>query len=139
MQVPTLCCRAWLLLLSLPWAGAQVACGKHDVELSSLQDLVEALEQLQEEERELDLEDKPVAGAQDGGSEWELLEAEGAPVLEPSPAQPAEGQSLWRSLLSSYRRRHFSSCFGMRMERIGAQTALGCNQFIARTSQLGAC
>ncbi|NXD79681.1 ANF protein, partial [Halcyon senegalensis] len=133
MQGPALCCGAWLLLLVLPRAG-----GEHSAELLSLQDLLEALEQLREEEREQGLEDEPVAGAEDGGSEWELPGAEGDPGPEPSPAQPAEGQSRWRSLLISHGRRHFSGCFGMRMERIGAQTGLGCNQFKARRSRLRA-
>ncbi|KAM9630025.1 natriuretic peptides A-like [Morphnus guianensis] len=136
MQLPTLCCGASLLLLVLPWAGAQPAGGEHGAELRSLQDLLEALGQLQEEEGEPGLEDEPMAGAEDGGSEWDLLGAEsgppGAPLPAPSPPQPAEGQNQWRSLLSSYRRRHFSGCFGTRMERIGAQTGLGCNQYKAR-------
>ncbi|NWS76595.1 ANF protein, partial [Crotophaga sulcirostris] len=136
MQVPALCCRASLLLLALPWAGAQPAGGEHGAELRSLQDLLEALGQLWEEEGELGLEDEPVAGAEDGDSEWELPEVEGGlgatPILAPSPPQPMEGQNHWRSLLSSYRRRHFSGCFGMRMERIGTQTGLGCNQYKTR-------
>ncbi|NXX23428.1 ANF protein, partial [Podargus strigoides] len=124
MQLPFLCCGASLLLLALPWAGAQPAGSEHDPELWSLQDLLEALGQLRAEEGEQGLEEEPVAGAEDGGSEWDLP--------APSPPQPAEGQSQWRSLLSSYRRRHFSGCFGTRMERIGAQTGLGCNQYKAR-------
>ncbi|XP_068271276.1 natriuretic peptides A-like [Nyctibius grandis] len=137
MQLPALCCGAsLLLLLVLPWAGAQPAGGEDSAELRSLQDLLEALGQLREEEGEPGLEDEPVAGAEDGGSEWELPGAgsgpPAAPLPAPSPARPAEGQSQWRSLLSAYRRRHFSGCFGTRMERIGAQTGLGCNQYRAR-------
>ncbi|XP_072739665.1 natriuretic peptides A [Ciconia boyciana] len=136
MQFSALCCGASLLLLALPWAGAQPAGGEHGAELRSLQDLLEALGQLREEEGEPGLEDEPVAGAEDGGSEWDLPGAESgppaAPLPAPSPPQPAEAQSQWRSLLSSYRRRHFSGCFGTRMERIGAQTGLGCNQYKAR-------
>ncbi|KAM6336617.1 natriuretic peptides A [Alca torda] len=136
MQLPGLCCGASLLLLVLPWAGAQLADGEHDVELRSLQDLLKALGQLREEKGEPGLEDEPVAGAEDGGSEWDLPGAESgppaAPFPAPSPPQPAEGQNQWRTLLSSYRRRHFSGCFGTRMERIGAQTGLGCNQYKAR-------
>ncbi|NXG85493.1 ANF protein, partial [Stercorarius parasiticus] len=142
MQLPGLCCRASLLLLVLPWAGAQPADGEHDAELWSLQDLLKALGQLREEEREPGLEDEPVAGAEDGGSEWDLPGAESgppaAPFPAPSPPQPAEGQNQWRTLLSSYRRRHFSGCFGTRMERIGAQTGLGCNQYKARRSRVRA-
>ncbi|NXT23974.1 ANF protein, partial [Syrrhaptes paradoxus] len=134
MQLPALFCGASLLLLVLPWAGAQPADGEHGAELWSLQDLLEALVQLREEEREPGLEEEPVAGAAGGGSEWELPGAESSPLPAPSPPQPAEGQSPWRSLLSSYRRRHFSGCFGTRMERIGAQTGLGCNQHKARRS-----
>ncbi|NWH64639.1 ANF protein, partial [Geococcyx californianus] len=141
MQVPALCCEASLLLLILPWAGAQLAGGEDGVELKSLQDLLEALGQLQEEEGELGLEDEPAPEAQDGDSEWEFPEVEGglgaAPFPAPSPHQPVEGQSHWRSLLSSLRRRHFSGCFGMRMERIGAQTGLGCNQYKARRCWVG--
>lgn len=37
MQLPTLCCGASLLLLVLPWAGAQSAGGEHGAELRSLQ------------------------------------------------------------------------------------------------------
>ncbi|NWR72678.1 ANFV protein, partial [Centropus unirufus] len=142
MQVPALCCRAWLLLLILPWAGAQVASSEHSVELRSLQDLLEVLRQLREEEWEPGLEDEVAAGAEDGGPEWELPGTEGspgaAPFPVPSPPQLAEGQSRWRSILSSYRRRHFSGCFGMRMERIGTQTGLGCNQYKARRCWVGA-
>jgi len=94
-----------------------------------LQDLLETLGQLREEEGEPGLEDEPAAGAEEGGSEGELPGAE---------SRPAEGQSQWRSLLSSYRRRHFSGCFGTRMERIGAQTGLGCNQYRARRCRAGA-
>ncbi|NXS66348.1 ANFV protein, partial [Pandion haliaetus] len=129
MQLPALCCGASLLLLVLPWAGAQPAGGEHGAELRSLQDLLEALGKLQEEEGELGLEDEPMAGAEDGGSEWDL------PGAEVERGREAEGQSQWRSLLSSYRRRHFSGCFGTRMERIGTQTGLGCNQYKARRSR----
>ncbi|XP_035200815.1 natriuretic peptides A-like [Oxyura jamaicensis] len=129
MQLPAVCCRAWLLLLVLPWAGAEAAGGEHDAELRSLQDLLEALGQLREEEGGPALEDEPEAGAEDGGPEWDLP---GTPLPAPSPTEQAEGQSWWRSLLSSSRRRHFSGCFGTRMERIGAQTGLGCNHYRAR-------
>ncbi|XP_074969852.1 natriuretic peptides A-like [Phalacrocorax aristotelis] len=136
MQLSALCCGASLLLLVLPWAGAQPAGGEHGAELRSLQDLLEALGRLREEEEEAGLEEEPVAGAEAGGPEWELPGAASGPGAAPFPApsspQPAEGQSQWRSLLSSYRRRHFSGCFGTRMERIGAQTGLGCNQYKAR-------
>ncbi|XP_032863482.1 ventricular natriuretic peptide-like [Tyto alba] len=136
MQLLSLCCGASLLLLVLPWAG--VAGAQHSAELRSLQDLLEALGQLREEEGEPGLEDEPAAGAEDGGSEWDLPGVEsslpGTPLPAPSPPQLAEEQSQWRSLLSSYRRRHFSGCFGMRMERIGAQTGLGCNQYKIRLS-----
>ncbi|XP_037235043.1 natriuretic peptides A-like [Falco biarmicus] len=138
MQLPALCCGASLLLLALPWAGAQPAGGERGAELLSLQELLEALGQLREEEEEGEpgLEDEPVAGAEDGGSERDAPGAgsspPGVPLPVPSPRQPAEGQSPWRSLLSSHRRRHFSGCFGTRMERIGAQTALGCSQHNAR-------
>ncbi|NXL90914.1 ANF protein, partial [Alectura lathami] len=136
MQVPTLCCGVSLMLLVLPWAGAQPAGGEHSAELRSLQDLLEALGQLREEEGAPALEDEPEAG----GSEWDLPGLEsgppGAPLPAPSPPQPAEGQSRWRSLFSSYRRRHFSGCFGTRMERIGAQTGLGCNHYKARRSRV---
>lgn len=183
MQRSALCCGASLLLLILPWAGAQPAGGEHGAELRSLQvlgpglrgghphpsrweeagrsgdpsapapaaapplsfplqDLLEALGQLREEEGEPGLEEEPVAEAEDGGPEWDLPGAESgpsaAPLPAPSPPRPAEGQSQWRSLLSSYRRRHFSGCFGTRMERIGAQTGLGCNQYKARRSRVGA-
>lgn len=168
MQLPAVCCRAWLLLLVLPWAGAQAAGGEHGAELRSLQvpgpgpgragdqgagaglpvplprllpsfsfppqDLLEALGQLRVEEGELALDEEPEAGAEDGGPEWDLP---GTPLPAPSPTEPAEGQSRWRSLLSSSRRRHFSGCFGTRMERIGAQTGLGCNHYRARRSRLG--
>ncbi|NXK25911.1 ANF protein, partial [Arenaria interpres] len=135
MQLPGLCCGASLLLLVLPWTGPQPAGGEHGAELRSLQDLLEALGQLREEEGEPGLEDEPVTEAEDDGSEWDLPGAGGGPHVPgpaPSPPQAAEGQNQWRSLLSSYRRRHFSGCFGMRMERIGAQTGLGCNQHKAR-------
>ncbi|NXV81870.1 ANF protein, partial [Atlantisia rogersi] len=135
MQLPALLCGA-SLLLALPWAGAQPAGSEHDAEPWSLQDLLEALRQLREEEGEPGLEEEPVARAEDGGSEWELPGAESGPraawLPAPGPPQPAEGQSQWRSLLSSYRRGRFSGCFGTRMERIGAQTGLGCNQYKAR-------
>ncbi|XP_065593890.1 natriuretic peptides B-like [Cyrtonyx montezumae] len=131
MQLLALCCRASLLLLFLPWAG-----GENDAELQSLQELLDALEQLQEEEGAPALEDELGAETEAGGSEWDLLGLESSPVgallPDPSPPQPEEGQSQWRSLLSSYGRRHFSGCFGTRMERIGVQTGLGCNHYKAR-------
>lgn len=37
MHLPALCCGASLLLLVLPWAGAQPAGGEHGAELRSLQ------------------------------------------------------------------------------------------------------
>ncbi|XP_072210589.1 natriuretic peptides B-like [Excalfactoria chinensis] len=129
MQLLALCYRTSLLLLFMPWAG-----GENDAELQSLQELLEALEQLPEEEGAPALEDELGAGAD--GSEWDLLGLESSPAgaLLPAPSHPqlAEGQSQWRSLLSSYRRRQFSGCFGTRMERIGAQTGLGCNHYKAR-------
>lgn len=162
MQLPALCCGTSLLLLVLPWAGAQPSGSEHGAELRSLQvlgwagapraatrtcpganllsfplqALLEALGQLWEEEGELGLEDEPVARAEDGGSEWELPRAEAG---VPEPRVPAaQGQSQWRSLLSSYRRRHFSSCFRTRMERIGTQTGLGCNKYKARRCRVRA-
>ncbi|NXS93829.1 ANFV protein, partial [Jacana jacana] len=136
MQLPGLYCGALLLLLVLLWAGPQPVSGEHGLELRSLKDLLEALGQLREEEGEPGLDDEPVIEAEDDGSERDLPGAESstpaAPVPASSPPQSAEGQNLWRSLLSSYRRRQFSGCFGMRMERIGAQTGLGCNQYKAR-------
>lgn len=52
-----------------------------------LQDHLQSLRQLREEEGERSLGDEPVAGAEGGGSEWELPGAEsgraGAPVLAP--------------------------------------------------------
>ncbi|XP_065506273.1 natriuretic peptides A-like isoform X2 [Caloenas nicobarica] len=147
MQLLALCCETSLLLLVLPWAGAQPAGGEHGAELRFLQALLEALGQLWEGESSL--EDELVAGAEDGGSEWELPGVESGPpgvpepgvpepgVPEPGPAPAAEGQSQWRSLLSSYRQRHFSGCFGTRMERIGAQTGLGCNEYKARLWRRG--
>ncbi|XP_014796859.1 PREDICTED: natriuretic peptides B-like [Calidris pugnax] len=133
MQLPGLCCGASLLLLVLPWAAPQPAGGEHGAELRSLQDLLEALGQLREEEGEPGLADEPVT--EDDGPEWDLPGAERGPHgpgPAPSALPPAEGQDQWRSLLSSYRRRRFSGCFGMRMERIGAQTGLGCSQHKAR-------
>ncbi|KAM4647089.1 natriuretic peptides A [Amazona ochrocephala] len=130
MHLPALRCGAALLLLILPWAAAQPADGEHSAELRSLQDLLEALGHLREEEGESGPENESATGTEDGGSEWELPGPEGG---LPGTPLPAEGwQSQWRSLLSSYRRRHFSGCFGTRMERIGAQTGLGCNQYKAR-------
>ncbi|NXD16279.1 ANFV protein, partial [Nothocercus nigrocapillus] len=138
MRLPALCCGVSLLLLALPRAGARAAGGERRVELPSLQELLEALEQLLGEEDGLPgLEEEPEAG----GAERAVLGAEGssrgAPRPGPSPPQPAEGQSWWRSLLSSYRRRPFSGCFGTRMERIGAQTGLGCNNYKGRRSWPG--
>ncbi|NWU96874.1 ANF protein, partial [Upupa epops] len=133
MQFPALCCGASLLLLLLvvPRCGTQ-AVGGSGAELRSLQVLLEALEQLREDEGQPDLEAEPVTGAKDGGPEWEPSGGEGdsPEILLPSPGltQP----EWWRSILSSFRRRHFSGCFGTRMERIGAQTGLGCNQYQAR-------
>ncbi|XP_042739352.1 natriuretic peptides B-like [Lagopus leucura] len=131
MHLLDLCCKASLLLLFMPWAG-----GENDAELQSLQEILEALEQLQEEEGAPALEDELGAGAEVGGSEWDLQGLESSPVgallPAPSPPQPAGGQSQWRSLLSSFGRRHFSGCFGTRMERIGAQSGLGCNHYKAR-------
>ncbi|NWY05508.1 ANF protein, partial [Nothoprocta ornata] len=139
MRLPALCCGVSLLLLVLPQAGAQAAGGEHGAELQSLQELLAALEQLQAEEDGLPgLEEEPEAGAEAGGAEWDVLgpesSSQAAPWPGPSPPQLAEGQSWWRSLLSSYRRRPFSGCFGTRMERIGAQTGLGCNHYKARRS-----
>ncbi|XP_010219781.1 PREDICTED: natriuretic peptides A-like [Tinamus guttatus] len=136
MQLPALCCGVSLLLLVLPHAGAQAAGGERSAELQSLQELLEALEQLLGEEGGLPgLEAEPEAGAEAGGAEWDELAAESSSQAAPLPgpsAPQAEGQSRWRSLLSSYRRRPFSGCFGTRMERIGAQTGLGCNHYKAR-------
>lgn len=167
MQLLALCCRASLLLLFMPWAGGEndaelqslqvlglgllgtwgqeQGCPSATAAATShlcfpLQELLEALEKLQEEEGAPALEDELGAGAETGGSEWDLpgLESSLVDALlpAPSPPQPAEGQSHWRSLLSSYGRRHFSGCFGTRMERIGAQTGLGCNHYKARRSRV---
>ncbi|NXA40562.1 ANFV protein, partial [Eudromia elegans] len=139
MRLPALCWGLSLLLLVLPQAGAQAAGGERSAELHSLQELLEALEQLQGEEGGLPgLEAEPAAEAEAGDAEWDVLgpesSSQAAPPPGPSPPQPAEGQSPWRGLLSSYRRRPFSGCFGTRMERIGAQTGLGCNHYKARRS-----
>nr|XP_009669946.1 PREDICTED: natriuretic peptides A-like [Struthio camelus australis] len=119
MRLLALHCGVSLLLLVLPW------------------DLLEALGQLQGEEGGLSgLEDEPVARTEDSGAEWDLLGPESslqaALLPAPSPPQPVDGESQWRSLLSSYRWRNFSGCFGMRMERIGVQAGLGCNHYKAR-------
>ncbi|NWJ10385.1 ANF protein, partial [Crypturellus undulatus] len=127
MRLPALCCGVSLLLL------VQADGGERSAELLSLQELLEALEQLLGEDGGLPgLEEEPEAG----GAEWDALGAESssqaAPRPGPSPAEPGDAQSTPRSLLSSFRRRPFSGCFGTRMERIGAQTGLGCNHYRAR-------
>ncbi|NXS55952.1 ANF protein, partial [Brachypteracias leptosomus] len=135
MQLPALCCGVSLLLLLVQPRAAAEPAGEPGAELRSLQDLLEALRQLRELEGEGGLEAEPLTGAEDGGSEWELPGGESGPVGTPVPE---EEQNRWRSILSSHGRRRFSGCFGMRMERIGAQTGLGCGQHRARRSRVGA-
>ncbi|XP_066493931.1 natriuretic peptides B-like [Tiliqua scincoides] len=103
-------------------------------ELQSLQDLLEQLkEKFQQGEGEnLDLQ-VPDYGAGDvGDSLYSDLYA--GQLWSPSPLHQAEVVDQWRRFLASpKRRRHFSGCFGTRLERIGTQTGLGCNIYKARS------
>ncbi|XP_019349593.2 natriuretic peptides A-like [Alligator mississippiensis] len=116
-----------LLLLLLLWAlvGARLLppdgpSPSPSPELRALQALLRLLE-------------PPDAGP---GSEQEQDGAD-EPPDEPGPSG-SPLPAAWRSLLAAPRRsRHFSGCFGTRMERIGAQSALGCQRYRARAWRRG--
>ncbi|XP_007053755.2 natriuretic peptides B [Chelonia mydas] len=135
MKGAALSCWASLLLL-IPQgpAGGHPLPRKHtSQELQALQDLLELLkETTQGEEGEpLELENLDY-GAEDDDPSWDLAEPESSPATRLQPRDPVESQ--WRTLLASPRRmRHFSGCFGTRIERIGSQTGLGCNIYKARS------
>ncbi|XP_053137348.1 natriuretic peptides B-like [Hemicordylus capensis] len=105
-------------------------------ELQSLQDLLERLkEKFEQGEREtLDLE-VPDYRAEDAADVSPFDLADSASHLNsPSPLQQTEVINQWRKFLASpKRRRHFSGCFGARLERIGTQTGLGCNIYKSRS------
>ncbi|XP_024066339.1 natriuretic peptides B-like [Terrapene carolina triunguis] len=135
MKGAALCSWAALLLLSLrgPAGGHPLSSKYSSRELQSLQDLIERLkEKIQGEEGgPLELESLDY-GAEDDDPSWDLAEPASSPAAQLQPRDPVESQ--WRNLLASPRRmRHFSGCFGTRIERIGSQTGLGCNIFKARS------
>nr|XP_020637640.1 natriuretic peptides B-like [Pogona vitticeps] len=103
-------------------------------ELQSLEDL---LERLKEKVQQGDLEVPSYeAGNADDSSYLDLGDSESHPfrqldLLPPLPQAEVEAQ--WRKFLASpKRRRHFSGCFGTRLERIGSQTGLGCKIYKPR-------
>nr|XP_056721459.1 natriuretic peptides B-like [Euleptes europaea] len=133
-----------LLLLCLQamlgWAHP-VTWSPSSQELESLQDLLERLKEKfpQGERDSLELAAFDYgAGPEDDGADLDLMDSEPLPpslLNSQGPLQQAEVEDQWRRFLASpKRRRHFSGCFGTRLERIGSRTGLGCNFFKARRS-----
>ncbi|XP_030393757.1 ventricular natriuretic peptide-like [Gopherus evgoodei] len=127
-------CWAALLLLGLQGqAGGHPLPGKYTSRSSGPcrrgEDLLELLKEKAQGEEGLPLELEILAyGAEEDDPSWDLAELESSPATQLQPRDPMESQ--WRSLLASPRRmRHFSGCFGTRIERIGSRTGLGCNIF----------
>nr|XP_032631407.1 natriuretic peptides B-like [Chelonoidis abingdonii] len=124
-------CWAALLLLSLQGpAGGHPLPGKYtSQELRSLQDLLELLKEKTQGEEGLLLELEILAyEAEEDDPSWDLAEPESSPATQLQPWDPVDSQRS--SLLASPRRmRHFSGCFGTRIERIGSRAGLGCNIF----------
>ncbi|XP_044301234.1 ventricular natriuretic peptide-like [Varanus komodoensis] len=104
-------------------------------ELQSWRDLLERLEEkFQGGELEI-AEDEP--GDTGDPSYFDLADLE-APLssqlkLQEGLHHPAIVDQRRTFMASPKRRRHFSGCFGTRLERIGTQTGLGCNTYKARS------
>ncbi|XP_061457914.1 natriuretic peptides B-like [Rhineura floridana] len=134
MYIGALCCWSFAFLV-FSQAGLSsshpVTRNPSSDELRSLQDLLERLkETFQEDEWE--------AGEMDDGADFDLSDSEAPPsgqLRVQTPLHQAEVEDHWRKFLASpKRRRHFSGCFGTRLERIGTQTGLGCNIYKAQGS-----
>uniref|UniRef100_A0A8C3SDL8 ANF protein n=1 Tax=Chelydra serpentina TaxID=8475 RepID=A0A8C3SDL8_CHESE len=114
---------AALLLLLLPLQGP--AGGETPGLLERLQETTQREDGEPPELEHLDY------GAGDDAPSWDLAEPGSSPATQLQPRDP--GESQWRNLLASPRRmRHFSGCFGARIERIGSHTGPGCNLYKAR-------
>ncbi|KAM6434968.1 natriuretic peptides A-like [Liasis olivaceus] len=84
---------------------------------------------------ELELADYEAGGANDDDSYPDLGDSEMAPSQEPKLQDPlfqGEMEAQWRKFLVASRR-YFSGCFGIRLDRIGTQTGLGCKAYKPRS------
>ncbi|XP_067422932.1 natriuretic peptides A-like [Emydura macquarii macquarii] len=125
-----------LLLLQGPAGGHPLSRTYTSQELRTLQDLVELLmEKTPREAGELREPEHLDYGGEEDDPAWELAEPQSSPSPG-HPVPPGEAGSQWRNLFASLRRmRHFSGCFGTRIDRIGSQTGLGCSLAQARSWQ----
>uniref|UniRef100_A0A8C5WYH7 Uncharacterized protein n=1 Tax=Laticauda laticaudata TaxID=8630 RepID=A0A8C5WYH7_LATLA len=86
-------------------------------------------EKIQQED--LELPDYEARGANEDSHDPDLEDAAILPSHLPKLHDPLS-QAQWRQFLAASRR--FSGCFGIRLDRIGTQTGLGCKSFKPRRS-----
>ncbi|XP_039210946.1 natriuretic peptides A-like [Crotalus tigris] len=98
-----------------------------------LQALQHLLDRLREKIQQEDLEpsDYETGGANEDGDYPDLEGAEIIPSHLPK-LQDSLSQAQWRKFLVASRR-YFSGCFGIRLDRIGTQTGLGCKSYKPRS------
>ncbi|KAJ7306625.1 hypothetical protein JRQ81_010035 [Phrynocephalus forsythii] len=118
----------------LSW-GHPVAGSPTGPELHSLEDLLERLKEKLKDE-DLEAPSYEADGNADDSTYLDLDNSESHPFARldfQAPLPQAETEAQWRELLVlPKRRRHFSGCFGTRLERIGTQTGLGCKIYKPR-------
>ncbi|XP_025033528.1 natriuretic peptides A-like [Python bivittatus] len=117
-----------------PGSAHPVTGGPSGQDVRALQHLLDRLrEKLQQ--GELELADYEAGGANDDDSYPDLGDSEMTPSQEPKLQDPlfqGEMEAQWRKFLVASRR-YFSGCFGIRLDRIGTQTGLGCKTYKPRS------
>uniref|UniRef100_A0A670Z8L4 Natriuretic peptide B n=1 Tax=Pseudonaja textilis TaxID=8673 RepID=A0A670Z8L4_PSETE len=118
-------------LLAGPGRAHPVTWSPSSQDLQALQHLLDRLrEKIQQED--LELPDYEARGASEDSDDPDLEDAEILPSHLPKLTDPLS-QAQWRQFLVASRR-YFSGCFGIRLDRIGTQTGLGCKSFKPRRS-----
>ncbi|XP_070614383.1 natriuretic peptides A-like [Erythrolamprus reginae] len=96
-----------------------------------LQHLLDRLrEKIRQEEEDLLHPDYEAGGSNEDGDYPDLEDGEVLPSTLPK-LQDSLSQAQWRKFLVASRR-YFSGCFGIRLDRIGTQTGLGCKPYKPR-------
>uniref|UniRef100_A0A8D0DQ10 Uncharacterized protein n=1 Tax=Salvator merianae TaxID=96440 RepID=A0A8D0DQ10_SALMN len=99
---------------------------------------LDLLERLKEKFQLEELEEPDYGAKEMGGtSQLDPIDALTSNPLDLQAIYQGNVEEQWRKFMASpKRRRHFSGCFGTRLERIGTQTGLGCHIYKARRSPL---
>ncbi|XP_070812332.1 natriuretic peptides A-like [Pituophis catenifer annectens] len=120
-------------LLAGPGRAHPVTWSPSGQDLQVLQHLLDRLREKIRQEEDLERPDyEEAGGANDDGDYPPDLEDEGEMIPSHLPKlQDSLTQVQWRNFLVASRR-YFSGCFGIRLDRIGTQTGLGCKPYKPR-------